>query len=143
MSIRTASLGLIVAGALATGAAPASAWEQLDLGTNSSGQPTYAPEGQGTGQLQFEGLPGVQLNPDGTQTAGGNCNESRFYSKSIDDFGASGTMTECNYGKFSLRTYRSSGSTGNSGYNPFPVPGPLQQSGPPAGSGGFAPKQNW
>jgi hypothetical protein len=136
-------LALTTAAALGAAALPASAWEQLDLGTNSSGQPTYAPEGRGTGTLQFEGLPGVQLNRGGTQTAGGNCNESRFHSNDIRDFGASGTMTECNFGKFSLRTYRSSGATSSSGYNPFPVPEPLQQEGPPPGSGGFAPRQSW
>jgi hypothetical protein len=134
---------MIVAAALGVGALPAFAWEQLDLGTNSSGQPTYAPEGQGTGQLQFQGLPGVQLNRGGSQTAGGDCSESRFYSDNIRDFGNSGTMTECNFGTFSQRTYRSDGAVGNSGYNPFPVPDPLRQDGPPPGSGGFAPKQRW
>lgn len=134
---------MIVAGTLGAAALPAFAWEQLDLGTNSAGQPTYAPEGQGTGQLQFEGLPGVQLNRGGGQSAGGDCSESRFYSRGFSDFGNSGTMTECNFGKFSLRTYRSNGATGSTGYNPFPVPGPLQQGGPPPGSGGIAPKQRW
>jgi hypothetical protein len=127
--------------ALAAGMMPAGAWEQLDLGTNSAGQPTYAPEGQGTGQLQFKDLPGVQLNRGEQAAAQGDCSQSRYYSDNIRDFGTSGTMTECNFGKFSLRTYRS-GSTNStgSGYNPFPVPGPLQQSGPPPGSGGYAPR---
>jgi hypothetical protein len=141
--MRTTILALTTATALGAAALPAFAWEQLDLGTNSFGQPTYAPEGQGTGKLQFEGLPGVQLNRGGTQTADNGCNESRVYSENIRDLGAVSTMTECNFGKFSLKTYRSSGSTGASGYNPFPVPGPLKQDGLPPGSGGFAPRQNW
>ncbi len=142
MSFKVAAAGLSFAAMLC--ASPSMAWEQLDLGTDSVGQPTYAPEGQGNGKVQFEGLPGVQLNRGGQQTAGGNCSDSQFRSDRFEDFGKTGTVTECNFGKFSLRTYNSGG--GNSGpgaYNPFPVPGPLQQAGPPAGSGGFAPQPRW
>ena len=127
------------AAALTACVLPALAWDQLDLGTNSAGQPTYAPEGQGNGQLQFKDLPGVHLNPDG-QTASGDCSENRFYTDRPGDFGSAGSVTECNFGKFSLRTYRSGGATTSTGYNPFPVPAPLQQLGPPPGSGGYSSK---
>lgn len=123
---------------LCAGIAPATAWDQLDLGSNSAGQPTYAPEGQGTGQLKFKDLPGVQLNP-GQQASGGDCTQSRFYSSDVNKFGAEGNVTECNFGKFSVRTYRTGPSGGGgTGYNPFPVPAPLQQLGPPPGSGGYS-----
>ncbi|WP_127523856.1 hypothetical protein [Mesorhizobium sp. Z1-4] len=134
---------LAAAAALSAYALPALAWDQLDLGTNSAGQPTYAPEGQGNGQLKFKDLPGVHLNPGG-QTASGDCSESKFYSDKPGDFGSAGSVTECNFGKFSLRTYRSSGTPSSTGYNPFPVPAPLQQPGPPPGSGGYSSKsQTW
>lgn len=142
MSVRACIVGIAAAAALAAGNAPAFAWEQLDLGTNSSGQPTYAPQGQGNGQLQFEGLPGVQLNR-GQQAVDSNCSQSSYRSNNFRDFGRSGTMTECNFGKFSFRSYSSDGANGISGYNPFPVPGPLQQAGPPPGSGGNAPVRRW
>ena len=143
MSRRYGLTMLAAAAAFAACVLPASAWDQLDLGTNSAGQPTYAPEGQGNGQLQFKDLPGVQLNR-GDQVAGGDCTQSKFYSDRPGDYGSSGNVTECNFGRFSLRTYRSNGSSSGSGYNPFPVPEPLQQNGPPPGSGGYSTKsQSW
>jgi hypothetical protein len=134
---RTGILSAIAVAALAAGSLPAGAWEQLDLGTAPSGQPTYAPQGQ----LSFENLPGVQLNR-GQPAADGDCTQGRFNADTRPGFGNSGTLTECNFGRFSLKTYRSDGGSGG-GYNPFPVPGPLQQGGPPPGSGGFAPRERW
>ena len=84
----------------------------------------------------------MQLNR-GQQAASGDCAQSRYEYATRPGFDNSGTVTECNFGRFSFKTYRSDGAPSNSGYNPFPVPGPLQQAGPPTGSGGYAPVQRW
>lgn len=138
MSGRTGIIVGLAAVAIAAGTLSAPAWEQLDLGTGQSGQPTYAPEAP----LRFKDLPGVQMN-SGQQTADGSCTESRFYSHVRPGLSDSGTVTECNFGRFSFKSYRSGGAGGNSAYNPFPVPGPLQQAGPPPGSGGAVPPRRW
>ncbi|MBO6719283.1 MAG: hypothetical protein JJ913_15100 [Rhizobiaceae bacterium] len=138
--IRAGLFSAVAALALAAAASPAVAWEQLDLGTNSAGQPTYAPEGQ---LPKFKDLPGVGFGAS-QGARSGECAESRVYSENFSNFGTPGTMTECNFGRFSLRTYRSNNNNAaGTGYNPFPVPEPLRQAGPPPGSGGYAPTLKW
>lgn len=93
-------------------------------------------------QGNLQNLPGVNLNSKfGIGDSAANCTqrEVRGYRYGFGD--QSATVNECSFGNFSVSTFNSGGSSGAGSYNPFPVPGPLQQAGPPPGSGGFAPSQ--
>ena len=139
MSLRIGLAGVIAAAALVALQGPAGAWDQLDLGTSPTGRSTFAP----SGGLNFKDLPGVQRDRQQLQAADGDCAQDRYFSAARPGFDNSGTVTECNFGRFSVRTYRQGSANSGSGYNPFPTPGPLQQGGAPPGSGGFAPRQQW
>jgi len=88
----------------------------------------------------LQNLPGVRLNPQMNSGGSGNCSQREVTHYRYGFGEQSGTATECNFGNFSVTTYNS-GSASGSAYNPFPVPGPLQEFGPPPGSGGYAPRQ--
>lgn len=131
-SLRTILAGAAMSFAVA---APVSAWEEQGAALKSlpSGG-LMLKELPGT-DAKIQNLPGVRLNPQARAGGGTNCTQRQVTGYGFGE--QSGTVSECNFGNFSVSTY---GSRGGSGYNPFPVPGPLQQAGPPPGSGGFAPR---
>lgn len=115
---------------------PAAAWEQQGMKPLPGGG-LMLKEVPGT-DPKVQDLPGVRLNPQALNSGGGNCTQRQANSVR---FGERSTVNECNFGAFSVTTYSSGSGSAGASYNPFPVPGPLQQAGPPPGSGGYAPRQ--
>jgi hypothetical protein len=137
MTIFPKSLQTILVGTvLSLAATPVLAWEQQGGMKSLPSGGLMLKEVPGT-DAKIQNLPGVNLNPQARGSSGGNCNQRQVRGYG---FGESGTVSECNFGNFSVSTYGSGSGNGSSSYNPFPVPGPLQQAGPPPGSGGFAPR---
>lgn len=120
---------------------PASAWEQQGTMKSLPGGGLALKE-MPSAQGNLQNLPGVNLNPKfGLNDSAGNCTQRQVTGYRHGFGEQSATVNECSFGNFSISTYNSGGGSGAGSYNPFPVPGPLQQAGPPAGSGGLAPSQ--
>jgi hypothetical protein len=129
----TAGIALLIAAQT-----PSAAWEEQGGALKSlpSGG-LMLKEVPGT-DSKLQNLPGVRLNPQALNNGGTNCTQRQVSAYRYGFGEQSATVSECNFGNFSVTTYGSRPG-GASGYDPFPVPGPLQQAGPPPGSGGFAP----
>ena len=131
----------LAAAALGLTAAPALAWE--DQGGAMKSLPSgglMLKEVPGS-DPKLQNLPGVNLNPQLGASGSTNCVQRRVTDHRYGFGEQSATANECKFGNFSFTTYGSGSRGSGFGYNPFPVPAPLQQGGPPAGSGGFAPTQ--
>lgn len=121
-------------------ATPAPAWEQGGAMNSLPSGGLMLKEVPGT-DAKIQHLPGVRLNPQFGNSASGKCTQRQVNSFHRGFGEQSGTVSECQFGNFSISTFNSGRSGGGTGYDPFPVPGPLQQAGPPPGSGGYAPQR--
>jgi hypothetical protein len=130
----------VAAAVLIAATAPSLAWDQGGAMNSLPSGGLMLKEVPGT-DAKIQNLPGVRLNPQLGNSASGNCTQQQVTSFQHGVGSQSGTLNKCQFGNFSISTFNSRGSGGGTGYNPFPVPGPLQQAGPPPGSDGFAPRQ--
>ncbi len=132
---------IMAAAVLSMSAAPAIAWEEQGAAMKSLPSGGLMLKEVPGSDPNLQDLPGVNLNPQLGISGSTNCVQRRVTDHRYGFGEQSVTANECRFGNFSVTTYGSGSRGGGFGYNPFPVPGPLQQAGPPAGSGGFAPTQ--
>jgi len=102
---------VILSGAVAlvlAAAGPGLAWDQQGGGLRSLPSGGLMLKDMPSADSRVESLPGVRLNPQANDSGGANCTQRQVtsYDYGRDGDYRSGTLSECNFGNFTITTMR-------------------------------------